>query len=514
MNYRQIASQLGMLLLLFAAAIGAVGFFAVSEHFGGRRHEALSAMAFLTTAAAAAALGGLLRRLSRRRRVQLGRRDATFLVVVSWVLGGVIGAVPFAIFGRLVETTFPEQAFRSLASCLFESVSGLTTCGASVLTDIEAMPRSILLWRALTQWIGGLGIVVLFVAVLPSIGAAGKRMFLAESTGVTPEGLRPQVRETARILWLIYLGLTIGAIVLLMFCGMNLFDAICHSFTTLSTGGFSTKNASIASYDSWGVDVVLITFMVLGGVNFALYYQLFRGRWRFVAKDAELRTYLAILAGGAAIVAVALVAAREPLTLVDGAARAPTAIEATRQATFVVVSMQTTTGFCMPDYDRWPAVAVGVIMLVSFIGGCGGSTSSGVKVIRMFIIAKLIWQEIEREFRPSVVRPLRAGSASIDPAARIGAATMLLAGVLLIAGGTVGVLALEAEDAMDVRTASSAVLVCLFNVGPGLGFVGPSLNYGWVDPETKVLLTGLMIVGRLEIFAVLAVMSRRFWRGV
>lgn len=513
MNYRQVINQLGTLLLVLAGGVALMALFSLTELLRGVETERPAMLAFIVSAAGGAIVGGGVRVITRHRRRLVGRREATLLVVSSWLVGGLLASLPFLLWSRLASEGTDVQGLNRFAFCWFEAISGLTTCGATILQDIEALPRSLLLWRALMQWVGGLGIVVLFVAVLPTLGVAGKRMYLTESTGVTPEGLRPKVRETARVLWMIYVGLTLLQVILLVLCGVGPFNAICHAFCSISTGGYSPLGASIAGLDSLAAEMVLIIFMMLGGVNFALYYHLLRGRWRTVARDPELRLYFALFLGGTILITTALVLWGGPLPVVGRPATDPSTAEALRHAAFSVASIQTTTGFCTADFDTWPAIATGTLMFLGMVGGCGGSTSSGIKVTRLLIAMKMVWQEVEREFRPAVVRPLKVGNAAIDRSQKIAVATMIIAAVLLAAVGWVSLMTLEAHQGIDTTTALSAVVSTQFNLGPGLGRVGPSATYAWFGAPSLYMLSALMVFGRLEIFAVLAVTSVRFWRS-
>lgn len=513
MNIRLVLRQIGLLLVVLAGIMVALAGFSAMEMRVGKPYEREALQAFVASAIITALSGGILWAVFRRHHLHLGRRAATLLVVASWVIGALFCALPYWMWYRFIPPGFEEDGYRSYMRCLFEAVSGLTTCGATVLTDIQSLPRSILLWRATTQWIGGLGIIVLFVAVLPSLGAAGKRMFLTESTGVTPEGLRPHVRETARILWLLYLSLTIVQALLLKLAGMSVFDAVNHSFATIATGGFSSMNASIAAYNSWAIDILVILFMFLGGVNFALFYRCLRGQYRAVLRDTELHWYLGMLIVATVVVGAVLMYSRQPIVTVAGVETPPTVAESARHAAFVVTSMQTTTGFLNADYERWPVLAKGVILFLAFVGGCGGSTSSGVKVIRVVIAFKSFLNEVERDYRPAVIRPLKIGNSVIDLPVRTAAIAVILSAIFLIGVGTVVLLLVESDPRMNFTTAASASLANLLNIGPGLGAVGAAFNYGWMSEASLATLMPLMVLGRLEIFAVVALFTRRFWRG-
>ncbi len=518
MNVSLVIAELGRLLLLLSALLAGVATIGVWDGWhGGTREDWLAAGA-LGLAAAIAVAAGLAMRLGvksfRRRRSRgpgpLGRREAVLLVTGSWFVGGVLAALPYVAWGTWEGPLGSEVGLDRVVPCLFESISGLTTCGATIVTDIEKLPRAILMWRSLTQWIGGLGVVLLFVAVLPSLGVGGKRLFMAESTGPTPEGLRPHVRSTARTLWGFYVVLTLAETLLLMLCGLSGFDALNHSFTTLSTGGFSTRNASIAAFDSVAVELVIIPFMVLGGVSFVIYDRLLKRRFELVWRDPELRLYLGLLAGSSLAIATVLILRGEPIELVSGATVGPGLWASLREGAFTAVSIMTTTGYCTAEFDFFPLPAIAVLLVLMFIGGCAGSTGSGVKVIRAWIGMRQVVGEIEREFRPSVVRPIRLGRRVVDPKTVSASMSLLLAAMLAVAVGTFLIFAFEGAQC-DPGTAFSAALSSLGNVGPGIGQVGAVESYALMSQPSQVVLMGLMILGRLEFFAVLAIFTRSFW---
>jgi trk system potassium uptake protein TrkH len=385
-----------------------------------------------------------------------------------------------------------------------------------VLADVESLPRSLLLWRAVLHWFGGLGIVVLFVAVLPSLGVAGKRLFRSEATGPSKQGVRPQIRDTARILWFIYCGITALEIVALLIAGMDAFEAVCHSFATVATGGFSTRNASIAAYQSPSIEIIITLFMALSGVNFGLYDRLLRGQWRSVLRDPELRTYFAIMIAGIGVLTLALLLQADRMEIVGGQPEPISIGSAIRHSAFTASSMQTTTGFATADFDYWPFLAKAALVFLMFVGGCAGSTASGFKVIRFWIVLKVLHREFEKVFRPQIVRPVRLGGAALDDDLRLATVSFVLFFIILFALGSVLIMAFEhaaAHDGCTFTTASTASLATLSNVGPGLGLVGPSQNYGWFTTPSLMVMSLLMALGRLEIFAIIVLLMPRFWRG-
>lgn len=510
MNYRLVLNQLGLLFLVLSGILLAMAFgFQLIEVLLQHELDAASRNALLASGAIGLTFGGGLWVVTRSGGAQLGRREAFLLVGLTWLLGAAFCALPYFFWAHLHQELAAEHPFRSFTDCYFESMSGLTTTGASVLTDVEAIPRSLLLWRALTQWLGGLGIVVLFVAVLPALGTTARKLFRAETTGVTKQGMRPQVRDTARILWYIYLSLTVAQTVALRVAGMDWFDALCHSFTSLATGGFSTKNASIAAYDSVAIDLIIILFMAIGGVNFVLYYQLIRGRVSAVWRDPEFRLYVSLLLMGTVIVAA--LAYGQPMQSVSGEEIEGTAFQSVRHGMFDVVSMSTTTGFATAEYDLWTTPAKIVIGILMFVGGCAGSTAGGLKVIRLWVILKTLHAELERSFRPSVVRPIRVGDTTINEELRLSTLAFFAAFFLVMVIGSALLMILEPQQ-MDLASAMTGTLACMTTVGPGFGLFGGAENYGWLSPASKWVLIAAMIIGRLEVFTIIVLVTPRFWR--
>jgi trk system potassium uptake protein TrkH len=415
---------------------------------------------------------------------RMRNRDGFFVVSAAWVLASGFGALPYVFSGAL-----------SPVDALFESVAGFTTTGSSVLTAIEASPRALLFWRSLTQWVGGMGIIVFTIAVLPLLGIGGMQLFRAEVPGPVTDKLTPRIAVTARRLWLIYVALTAGAVAALWITGMSFFDAVCHAFTALSTGGFSTRNASIGAFATPAIEWVLIVVMVLAGSNFALHYRLLTGRGRSVLEDVEFRFYLLVL--GAAVAAVAWVLIR------DGVAPAPV-----RSAAFQVVSVLTTTGFTTANFDRWPALARFLVVPLLMIGGMAGSTAGGLKSMRVLIGLRALRSFVLRLSHPLAVRPVRYAGRSVGDDVVAGVVIFFLA-YFAIAGAAATVVA---AYGYDVVTAVTASLTAIGNVGPGLGAVGPSDNFAHFPSAVKLTLSFCMIAGRLEVFTVLVLFEPHFWR--
>jgi len=527
-NYRFLTAQLGRVVQLLGAVLTGIAVLFVVIPGQGMRFLDAGEQSLLATGIGTLLVGTLAWFWGRNacttrstgidgeqleRPYRMTRRDATLLTALTWIGGGCIAAVPFLLWAHFADGVAPDHPFRSAIDCFFESVSGLTTTGATVLTDIEALPRSLLFWRSIIQWLGGLGILVLFVAVLPGLGIGAKRLFQVEAPGPSPEGPRPSVREAARRLWQIYMGLTVALFVLLMIGGMGWFDAANHTFTTLATGGFSTQNASIARPDSVFIEIVLIVFMVLAASNFGVLHALLKGRWRSALQDTEFKVYLWLLTIGSVVTAITLVTIGDPIVLSDGQTVAATGGEAIRNATFTVVSQQTTTGYATADWDLWPFAAKALIIMLMFVGGSAGSTGGGVKVVRIWVVGRIVMRELERFFRPDVVRPLRLNGQTVDERQQMMTLVFVLAMFGMLTLGTVVLMAIESVHTdISFGTAASASLATVCTVGPGIDAVSATKNYAWFSGASKLFLCLLMLVGRLEVFVILVLFQPRFWR--
>jgi trk system potassium uptake protein TrkH len=502
-----VIKQLGFLILTLGAVLLGVAGWSGLQLVLGDEAEHAAMVALLAGAGVGGAVGGAAWLLTRREEGYLDRRQALLLVVLSWVSAAVLGGLPFFLWTHAAG--LDDHAFHRPVASVFEAMSGLTTTGATVLSDIEAVPRSLLLWRSLLHWFGGLGIIVLFVAVLPSLGVGGRRLFGVESPGPQPGGVHPQIRETARVLWFIYAGLTLAEVLALRLAGMDWFDSVCHAFATLATGGFSTEGASVGAY-SETIHVIVTFFMLLAGMNFGLFHALFRGKFREVRRDPELRVYLAMLA--LATAAIAWMIYGTAISTTQGQTVQATAGVAIREAAFNVVAIQTTTGFGTSDFDIWPSAAKLLLVVLMFVGGCAGSTSGGIKVIRIWIAFKVLLNEVERVFRPHVVRPVRVGGRATDASLQTAAVVYIVGTIVLFVLGAFGVLLLE-RGAADITTAATASVAMLCTIGPGLGGVGPVQHYGWMGDSTLGLLSVLMLMGRLEVLPVLVLVVPSYWRG-
>ncbi|MBK8050463.1 MAG: TrkH family potassium uptake protein [Anaerolineales bacterium] len=413
-------------------------------------------------------------------------RDAFAIVSLGWILISAFGTLPFLLSGSIPNFT---DAF-------FETVSGFTTTGATILPDIEAVPHGVLFWRSTTHWMGGMGIIVFSLAVLPFLGVGGMQLFKAESAGPKTDKLTPRVTQTAKILWGVYVLLTGVEAVLLLFGGMSLFDALANSFGTVASGGFSTQNASIAYYRSPYIDWVITFFMVLAGTNFALHYRFLTRHWDSYWRNAEWRWFIGSLAVASLLVGV------NTFTLYADK------LTALRDTVFTVVSLHTSTGFATANYEEWAWGAQFVLLLIMIIGGSVGSTSGGVKVLRVYLVFKAIGNEFTRAVHPQAVTPVRMLGVTVQRDIVMNVLVYFSLYMMAIFAATLVVAGLG----MDWISGLSAVVSCLGGVGPGMGSVGPFDNYAWIHPLAKWVLIGLMLLGRLEFYSLLILLAPAYWR--
>ena len=470
------------------------------------------------------AIGGTLYWVGRSAKdASMLRKEALAIVGLGWLLAGILGALPFLFSGTQTTTPGPSDTPivipLGLSDSLFESISGFTTTGASVLTHLESngdpttpdVPRCILFWRSFTHWLGGMGIIVLFVAILRRLGGGGKALLRGEVPGPMSETVRPRVQQAAMVMWAIYVAISVLLAVVLTVEGMSLFDALCHTFGTMATGGFSTKDASVGAFASGWIDWTIILFMILAGTNFSLYHlALSRHQlWRTFRRDTEFRVYLALLCSATLLLTASVYSNADDTSL----------YQSFRAAAFQATAIMTTTGFATADFDQWSDFSRGLLLMLMFIGGCAGSTGGGLKVVRFILFAKIVRLEIEQAFRPNVVRPLRLAGVAIDKAQRhqvvvyfclvllIFLVSWML--LLVIQPGT----AWEGHESDRLIDTASAVAATLNNIGPGLGVFGPTQNYAFLTPQSKILLSVLMLMGRLELFAILVLFVPSFWRS-
>jgi trk system potassium uptake protein TrkH len=422
---------------------------------------------------------GLLLEFGFRTTKEIERADGFTIVAFTWLFIPLLGTLPYVFLGL------------GFLDAFFEAMSGFTTTGASILKVVEELPKSALLWRSLTQWLGGMGVIALFIAILPRLAVGGSQLFDREFPGPLPERLRPRFRTTARLLWTIYVAFTAAEIALLYFLArLPLFDSICVSFTTLSTGGFTPTTASVAAYANPLAEYIIMSFMFLAGINFIIHYQVLRGNWKAI-KDDEFKLYLIVLA-----VAISL------LMLSQG-------FGSHREGMFQAVSIMTTTGFVTADFTSWHSGARIALLALMFIGACGGSTGGGIKVVRMLTLVKHTRVTMRKAILPNAVIPLKYNRKPLSEGIVRDTISFLFLYILVALVASVVLCFLG----LNLETTVSAVAATLGNVGPGLGGVGPASNYAWLPGAAKVILIMCMWLGRLELFTVLMVFSPHFWKG-
>ncbi len=433
------------------------------------------------------AVGGTFFLVNYRAEKSLSARDGFLIVTLGWILFSFFGAIPFILSGVMPSYT---DAF-------FETISGFTTTGASILEDIEALPHGLLFWRSLTQWLGGMGIIVMSLAILPLLGVGGMQLFVAEVPGPTPDKLHPRIKETAKRLWAIYIMFTFAEALMLWLGGMDLFDAVCHSFTTMATGGYSTKQASIAYWDSPFIQYTIIFFMFLAGTNFTLSYFALHLRFDKIWKNEEFRYYVGFLVFFTILI-----------TIILNVTESQTGESSFRQAAFQVVSIITTTGFVTADYLRWIPVLGIVIFMLMFFGGSAGSTGGGIKILRIVLLLKNSTMELRRLIHPSAVIPVRFNKNAVSPDILNNVFAFVSFYIITM---IIGVVVL-ASMGYDLSSCFGSVAATLGNIGPGIGLVGPVENYAHMPVFGKWFLSFLMLIGRLELFTVLILFSPGFWK--
>lgn len=433
-------------------------------------------------------VGGIAHFLIKPGRHEINRREGVLFVGMAWIWATALGALPFYL----------SPHFPGYTDAYFETMSGFTTTGATILTDIEGLSRSLHLWRALTHWLGGMGIIVLGIAILPLLGTGGMELYRAEFSGARSEKLKPRIAETALSLWKIYVAFTIAEYLALRFAGMDWFDAICHSFGTMATGGFSTRAISVEAYQSPLIEYIIIVFMIIAGVNFTQHYRLFVERKpESFFRDPEIRAYgLIILLASAAITLSLVLSQSVPV------------IDAIRLSLFQVSSIITTTGFSSADFELWTPFATFLLLVLMFVGGCTGSTAGGMKTARIVLLGKVVGREFKRMIERRGIFAIRFGGKAISEDAV--SSVLNLVYLAFIINFTAS-LALTAMG-VDLVTSFSAVSASMFNIGPGLGNVGPSDNYAHLPLLGKWVLSFCMLAGRLEYYTVLVVATPMFWR--
>jgi trk system potassium uptake protein len=443
---------------------------------------------FLFSIAITGISGLLMMLLCKRTSRDFTHREGFAIVAFGWIDATLFGALPYLFSGTLPV----------LVDACFETASGFTTTGSTVLTNVEAASHAILFWRCLTQWLGGMGIILLSMAILPYLGIGGMQLYKAEVPGpAKADKITPRITQTARILWLVYVGISFAQVIMLLLGGMNLFDSICHTFTTMATGGFSPKNISIEFYQSDYIEFVITFFMFVAGANFALHYRFLKGDLKAPFRDDEFRFYFFIVAVSTFLIMINLYWVQK----ID-------LYKAFRWAIFQVVSIQTTTGYSSIDFEKWPAFSQFMLLLLMLVGGCAGSTGGAIKVVRIYVLTKQAINELHHLVHPHGIRPVKIGGKvlSSDTLHGIWGLSFLYMAIFFIASLAISLLG------SDMITSISAVAATLGNVGPGLGEVGPADNFAHLSTAAKWILTACMLVGRLEVYTLLLLLLPEFWR--
>lgn len=478
MNYKMVSKTVGRLLQ--AEALLLLLPMAVSIYF---KENLLYVYGIVI---ALVLLAGSLLTLPKPKKRTIYAREGFAIVSLSWILMSFFGALPFVFSG----------AIPSFVDAFFETVSGFTTTGASILNSIETLPKSILFWRSFTHWIGGMGVIVFVLAILPQKDMQSMHILRAEVPGPTVGKLVSKTTVTARILYIIYGVLTVAEIIALLCCEMPLYDSVTTAFATAGTGGFSVKNASIAAYNNLGAEVVISLFMLLFGINFNLFYLLLIKQFKRVFKSEELWTYLAVIGVSVLLITFNIY----PMVETFGTAL--------RQAGFQVISIITTTGFVTADFGQWPAMSQMVLVVLMFLGACAGSTGGGLKVGRMIILVKAAFRELRRAINPNRVKAIKLDGAVIEKDVVITTSTYFVIYMFII-----GISALILTiDNFDFTTTVTAVVTCINNVGPGLAAVGPVENFADFSNFSKLVLSANMLIGRLEIFPIIILFMRSTWK--
>jgi trk system potassium uptake protein TrkH len=483
MSLRHVANVVGLLLVFVAMAMALSGVVALVYRDG-------DALAIFAAAALTLAAGWAGFRFTRFEG-DLTAREGFAIVTFTWASTALFGSLPYLFSG----------ATHSPIGAVFESMSGFTTTGATIFADIEALPHGILFWRSFTHWLGGMGIIVLAIAVLPFLGVGGMQLFRAEVPGPTPERLRPRITQTAKLLWYVYLGLTVLQTLLYLLGGMSLFDAVTHTFATLATGGFSTRNASIAAFESPYIHWVTIVFMYVAGVNFALHFRAATGRLEYF-RDHEWRFFIGVVVcAGLMLASFNLIGGSYEIS-VQGLERA------VRDGFFQATSITTTTGFVTADYELWTPAARMLLFALFFVGGMAGSTGGSIKAVRVLLLLKQTAIELRKHLHPRAILLARIGRQVVKEDIMANVVGFVILYLLLFLAGA---LALSLTG-IDVLTALGASAATVGNVGPGLGNVGPTDNYGWMSGPALTVLSFLMLAGRLEIYTVLLLFHPETWK--
>ena len=533
MNKHFIIFSVGRLLEILAFILfipAAIAFFEIQSRVFPDILFNYKLLGFIIAIISAFICGTLLKIIGSRELTGTGIREGFAIVTFGWIILTLFGSIPlFVHFITQVEFVTTSSVIRAFTDAYFEIMSGFTTTGATIITNIEALPRGLLFWRSLTHWLGGMGIVTLALAILPVFGIASYQMFRGEVPGPTSERLKPRLAQTAKILWGVYALLTLVEVILLSFGGMSIFDALCHAFGTMATGGFSTKSGSIGAFNSAYIDWVVIVFMFFAGMNFVIHYQvLFARKWKLIKNNREFRFYSAVLLTAITAAVIVLhvrgLAPREQIassfrsTPLSGEqlaekitveeAKIRTMHDTVRNAAFQVVSITTTTGYSTADSDTWPNFIRFMLVVLMFFGGCAGSTGGGMKMTRIMVGIKTAWREVKTIIQPRLISPIMIGEKELKEkqVANIVGFIALFLGCFVIFSAIMSFLI------GDFTTAVTSVVATMCNIGPGLSGVGASQNYAWIPIPGKWVLALCMLLGRLEIYTVLIAFSPLSWK--
>ncbi|MDY6789755.1 MAG: TrkH family potassium uptake protein [Thermodesulfobacteriota bacterium] len=480
MRWRYILNITGILTLF-------LGFTMVFPLFVGLYYQDQSVFPVLKSMGITILFGFIFHILFRSEKTNsISQREGMAIVAMGWTAAGLFGALPFYI-----GTDF------SFIDAFFESVSGFTTTGSSIIANIESQSKGLLFWRSFIQWLGGMGIIVLSLAILPFLGLGGMQLYKAEVPSPVPDKLKPRIRDTARLLWKVYALISMAEVILLMLGGMDLYHALCHTFTTMPTGGFSTQNTSIAHFNSVYFDIIFIVFMLLAGINFSLHYQMLKGKPLAFWRDSECRFFF-----GGVILLTAVVSFNIYGSVYEKVG------EAIRYGAFQVVSIVTTTGYATADYEKWPAMSQFILLICMFLGASAGSTGGGVKCLRVMLCFKFCYKELFSIIHPRAVTHIKIGGKTVPED--------VMRSILGFLALYIGIFALSsvllAGLGVDLVTSFGAVAACIGNIGPGFGMVGPAENFSQIPYLGKWLLIWCMLLGRLEIFTVIIFLVPEFWR--
>ena len=480
MNKRLVLRLLGAIMLIEALAMAPS--LAIALFYGDGDASALAYSMVLL-----GVLGFPAWRFARPREQNLRAREGFLVVALSWMLLSAFGALPFVISGLIPN----------YIDAFFEAVSGFTTTGATVLGNFDGLPRGVMFWRSFTHWIGGMGVLVLTLALLPQMTGRSSHLVRAESPGPSLSKIVPKMGDTAKILYLIYGVLTVIELAALIIAGMSPYDAAIHAMGTAGTGGFSNYGSSIGAFDSATIDAIITFFMVLFGINFALFYRVLVGGWRDALRSEELHWYLALFAGSTLFVSLMILP------------QYGTFLNALRYGSFQVATIMSTTGYATTDFNLWPQAVKALIVVLMFVGSCAGSTAGGIKVVRIGILCKLGRREVRHTFQPRKVQVVRFEGKGVEENRLTQVSAFFFVYVLLVLAG---MFLVSLEGLYDLETNFTAVLTCISNVGPGLGHVGPVENFSGYGPFAKVVLSMLMLAGRLELFPILVLFHPSVWR--